>query len=226
MTRQIETIKQLAQWAWNRTSEERNNQAIVVIIGDTGIGKSSLALCLADEIEGWKQGNFDVARQVVRTKEEWDAARRLLGPRKVIIDDESVKTGSNRLRVMSGANVDKMTSFNTKRKLRQVLIVIIPFADDLDKKQFKHADWVLQVTERGKGQAYEVMTFGLQKTGIWWEPRFPFQFPDCAVVRPDLWVPYNKTAIDDELGVARQSIEEEERIHRYAELARRIMTTA
>lgn len=217
------TLQELAQWTNNRIQAKK--RAVFLITGETGIGKSGFGLMFMDEIMGWEQGRLNVRRQVVRSESEWEAARKLCGPGEPIMDDESVASGSNVRRPLSGENVAKMVSINTGRKLLQPLVFVMPFFDDFDKRQLKHVDWRLDLKEpRGNGQAYEVQKVGLQKTGIWLEPRFPFKYPNCEEVRPDLWEPYMERAMADERGEQKSfSLEQEQRIRARALRAQRVL---
>ena len=214
-----ESLKELASWARNRPN--RDDQAIVIITGPTGVGKSSLGLLFADLVE---EGQFEPEIQVVWTLPDWKAARRMLPQGKVIMDDEAVKSGGNRGRSQTRSNLDKMEDLNVGRKRCHIMISIIPYLDDLDRRQLKHVHWVLKVERRGSFVAMEVQRVGLQKVGVWLEPRFRGFFPDVRTTRPDLWEPYikgNRADLDEE---ERVGLEAEERIRRFEKTLRTILS--
>jgi hypothetical protein len=212
------TLKQLAELA--RKKLQAHDWFYMPIFGKPGTYKSSTGLLFID----MAQPEFDPVRQTVLSQNEYSSARRTFPAGSFIMVDEAIKSGKNRRRVMSAQNADMVEDFNTGRKLGHGILDLMPFADDMDRAQLKHAHWTLRMTGKGVGTAYEVRTVGFKKVDVWEEARFNFRVPHCADVRPDLWKPYFKKVSGDVRGEQDMTLVIEERVKANEASARRILT--
>lgn len=204
---------------WCAKQPAQNQQAIVLIVGPTGSGKSGFGLQFGKGVQKKTRPNtpFDPKRQVAKTQEGYEALRKSLPHGSVIIDDESIGSGGHRRRSMSKENVDRVQDTNKGRKLRHILILIIPYLDDLDTSLLKHVHWVFQFKGIGHGVAYEKQWGGLKKTWIYLRPRFQFKTLECEKVDPDLWDAYIGDAEDELRGNDLDvDVASEERVNQYA----------
>lgn len=200
------------------TDDENVQQFKLGIFGKPGFGKSGLALMLADDIE---EGRFDPLKQVAAAKGDYEHLREVVGPHKVIIDDEATNSGALKKRAMSGVNVQRLVDANTGRKKQHALITIMPYMDDFDDSIFRHFDAILKLDRQGHGDYFDVRTKGLKRTVVWLAQRFDFDFPDCAKVRPDLWDPY--MTLFDKGSVKERRLERSHRIEAYRQTLRQVM---
>ena len=188
-------------------------------VGIQGSFKSSTGLLFMEMV----QPGFDVWRQVIRSSSEYKVARRVSPPGTILMVDEALKAGKDKMSFMSVDNKKMVQDFNTGRKLGHAVLDLTPFMDDLDPRQVKHAHWTIHMTGKGEGTAYEVRRIGFKKTAIWEEPRFTFEEDHCAVKRPDLWRRYEEKVMPDERGVVDQTLAIEERVRGHEADARRML---
>lgn len=185
------TLEEWAKWALRRC--ETDNDVVAVIGGETGTGKSSLALLLMRALHRLQSTTFRVTRQVLWQGGEalLEAARSL--PRgSVVVIDEAIVAGGNRRRAMSNENVFVQEFLNTCRTYGLIVFFLIPRVGDLDSVVEGRANWTFLCNlPRGSGMAYENVRVGGPKSrGVYLQERFEFRFPDPAVVMPSEWAEY------------------------------------
>jgi len=193
------------------------------VFGLPGTWKSSGALQFSSMVQQPPLPGFDVQRQVILSKTEYQVARRVTPPGRVLMVDEAIKTGKDKMAFMTADNREMTQDFNTGRKLGHAVLDLMPFADDMDPRQLKHAHWTKRYEGKGYGTCYEVRRTGFRKVTIWEEPRFTFEEDHCAEVRPDLWAPYWRKVSGDVRGIEDQTLQVEERVKGHEASARRLL---
>lgn len=217
------TKEAMCRWAAGQI--KRRKWVYWGLFGEPGDWKSSTALQLAKEVqEITRPGHpFDPQRQVVRNSSEYAVARRTLPAGSVIVRDEAMKSGGNKMRFMSNDNNQTVEDVNTGRKLYHVVIECNPFADDLDPRLFKHLHHTWRFTGEGVGTVFECRKLGFKKIRVWEEGLFNFRLRHCAEVYPELWDAYMGAAVDEVRGLKADLLEREERLANHQAAARRIL---
>lgn len=118
--------------------------ANVGISGETGVGKSTLALWLALRMDK----DFDIVKNVAYTRNEIIEKAYKLPKRSVLIVDEAI--GGYRRRAMESIQKDLVEMINKIRYKNHVIIWNLPFFVDLDRDVRKHFDLWIHIPERGK----------------------------------------------------------------------------
>lgn len=181
-----QSLREWSQWARNRAAND--NDVIIVVSGETGSGKSSLALLMARKLQEEK---FVCEMQVL-----WDVASLLqrardIGEGKVLIIDEAMVAGGNRRRAMSNDNIETQNHLNTCRVFHQIVLFLAPNFADLDISIQNRVKWNFHVTGRGEFDAYEVIPVGGPKSrSTYSQLRFSDTFPDPKAAAPELWAEY------------------------------------
>lgn len=185
-----QNVREWVKWARGRT--RRDNDVIAAIAGDTGSGKSSLAVLLAPKLQDHP---VQIEEQFLWASDALLNAARKCPEGSALVMDEAVVGGGNRRRAMSTANVDVMEHLNTCRTFHQIVLFLAPQFGDLDTAIQTRCNWLFLVTERGKFTAYEVTkTGGPKGRGAWLQERFRDVFPDPATHKDSnvraLWEEY------------------------------------
>lgn len=184
-------LAKLIQWGRNRLKQD--NDFLWTVGGETGSGKSSLALLLAQALQGRA---LDVPRQFLYSVDSLRHYMQTMPEGSIFTLDEAVISG-NRRRAMAAENVTLMEHLNTCRVFHQGLLFCAPQFGDLDSAIQTRAKWHLQCGPRGRVTVYEVMKgSGPKSRGTYLVERFSDAFPDPAKKYPDLWRAYleNKRA--------------------------------
>jgi hypothetical protein len=234
------TFDALALFAARRLT--RNQWFFMPWFGPTGSGKTNDMLQFADKVELFYQcltrklefeldakgrakfpeglaHTFDPERQAVFNGPEYKVARKIMPKGKVVMVDEFIKAGGNRLRSMGDVSVALMEDVNTNRKLGHAVIGGQPFRDDFPPRILKHAHWTAQKDENHDGKAFEVRRVGFRHVAVWEEPRFEFRQPNCEEERPELWSPYIRRAMSDARGQGEDLLAREERVKSFRRTA-------
>lgn len=217
------TIDEQCKWAAGRLGGK--DWVYWGFFGEPGSFKSSTMLMLAKKIQAITRPDipFDPRRQVVRSSAEYAVARRVTPAKCIIVRDEGIKSGANKMRFMSGENNDTVEDVNTGRKLYHGVLEAVPFADDVDPRLFKHFHHTWRFTDKGVGKVFECRKIGFKKTKVWEEPRFGFRVKHCAVADPPLWEAYMEEAVDDVRGLRADLLAREERLHMHEASARNLL---
>lgn len=195
------------------------------LYGAPGLFKSSTGLlfCKKAQETSLPDVPFDPRRQVVRSAEQYHAARRRLPPGSWIMRDEGLTSGGNRMRFMSKLNNDVVEDVNTGRKKFHGVVECTPFADDIDPRLQKHMHWTGRFHGKGLAKMHEVRVLGFKKTTVWEEHRFNLDILHCAVLDPSLWQGYLDGLVVDPDGREMNPLEREERLNRYTQGAAAIL---
>ena len=196
-----------------------NDWFYMPVFGLPGTFKSSGMLQFMDKV----QPGFNVERQVILSQPEYKVARRVMPAGTILGVDEAIKVGKDKMAFMSTDNREMVRDFNTGRKLGHAVLDLMPFVDDLDPRQLKHAHWTKRYEGKGYGTVYEVRRQGFRKVVVWEEPRYTFEEDHCAEVRPDLWKRYMGKVSRDVRGEEDHTLAIEERVTEHANAAKRIL---
>lgn len=195
------------------------------LYGKPGTFKTSTGLIfckMAQEIS-LPEVPFDPMRQVVRSTEEYQTARRLLPPGAFILRDEGIVSGGNKMRFMSKGNNTVVEDINTGRKKGHGVVECTPFADDVDPRLQKHMHWTGRFHGKGLARMHEVRVLGFKKTTVWEEPRFELEIEHCAQLDAPLWQGYLDRVAPDAEGREFMPLEREDRLARFRAAAAGIL---
>lgn len=156
----------------------RDNDVVAAITGDTGSGKSSLAVLLARVLQ---DKPVQVDQQFLWSAQALGPAARSLPEYSCIVMDEAIVGGGNRRRAMSGDNVGVMEHLNTCRTYHQTVLFLAPQFGDLDTSIQTRCRWQLHVTKRGEVKFIEwSKAGGPNSRKMLYSYRFTDKFPDPA----------------------------------------------
>lgn len=155
----------------------QNRDAKIIITardGQTGVGKTSLAVCLAKALD--TSGTpFDAEEQATLSVPTFMAAYDELPLGSSLILDEAEQLDSRRS--MRNENIDAAFRWQTRRVNQIVAILTLPSADMLDKRMEQLADYWIDVKERGECVIYEKKIHPIKKS-IYYKTLQRFKWPN------------------------------------------------
>lgn len=177
------TTKMWVDWA--RARVKRDDDVILIIEGDTGSAKSSLALLLGRVLQDHP---FEVRRQVFWRPEGIIQAARELPEYSVLVLDEAIS--ANRRKAMHGSNIELMEHLNVCRTFHHIVIFCVPQAEDLDISIQTRASWIFSCSKNPRGSYIASEIVGKTRKYIVPSERYGDHYPDPQVKYPELWAEY------------------------------------
>jgi len=130
-TSELLNCKDIVKW-WVKETTENNQDKVVIIYGKEGVGKSSLALILAEMIMAEQGKEFNLKEQMHFSFKDWKKATVNAAPGTVQIIDEAGKFLLSR-RAMDAETVNALEFVTECRKFNGIHLICIPSINYIDK---------------------------------------------------------------------------------------------
>lgn len=176
-----------------RNRLQRDLDIVLVVTGDEGVGKSTLALRLALLFSD--DGETISTHDILSNTGDYIARARELDPGSPIVLDEAFD-GANSRRAMKQSNVDFMRFLGEARALRLVHILCFPRLHNLDPYIRAHRmTYRLHVPTRGEAEVYEVQSDKFSNREPYQQLVTKFTFPHLE--DHPVWPHYQSQKLDN-----------------------------
>ncbi len=130
-TSELKNCKSIVKW-WIKETTENNQDKVIILYGKEGVGKSSLALILAEMIMTEQGKEFNLKEQMHFDFKSWKKATVNAEPGTVQIIDEAGKFLLSR-RAMDAETVNALEFVTECRKFNGIHLICIPSINYIDK---------------------------------------------------------------------------------------------
>lgn len=161
----------------------------IIITGPSGVGKSTLALDIAEQVDAkFAEHPTEAAREnVTYSALEFVKAQRLLPEKSTIIQDESGQSTHHR-RFMSSENVGVSSTYIGMRYRLLCVLECVPQLALTDADIIRQAHYLCVVHRRGSATVYKILQPELRGDVFWQAILDPLRFGQPKT--PGLWEAY------------------------------------
>lgn len=188
--------------------QEKNNQYICVVVGDTGTGKTALSLMLERYIN-----NGEVDLETVCLKHEDFIQEYTTKPKKKVIVYEEGRFSFDKNKYSHNETKEARDKINQYRKFHHALFVNFQNANHLTEELVRNADALIRTPQQGIAHYYNSQSIKQMwrrgKFTGWKDYDARDFFPDPEKEMPEIWESYEAQA-DEELENRDLKDEEEE----------------